>query len=301
MTAGRAGPAEPGGNASDGAAAGNGGPDGAATAGAGTAGAGTAGGAVAGGPDVPAAAGVVFGEALPGAVRYAQLLAGPGVERGIIGPAEAGRIWDRHLLNCAAIARLVPSRASVADVGSGAGLPGIVLALLLPSARVTLVESLARRATFLEECVAELELANTEVVRGRAEELSGQVAADVVTARAVAPLDRLAALCLGLLRPGGRVLAMKGASAEAELARARPALMRLGVTEARVTTVSGADAAATATVVVLSGRSDGHEPARGGRAGGRTGSRPATRPGGSGTGGPAAGRLARPNSRRGGG
>jgi 16S rRNA (guanine527-N7)-methyltransferase len=257
-----------------------------------------------GGAEQPAdmaAAAAVFGEAFPRALRYAELLAGPGVERGIVGPAEADRIWDRHLLNCAAIARLVPLKASVVDVGSGAGLPGIVLALLLPGARVTLVESLARRVSFLEECVADLGLANVDVVRGRAEELAGQLAADVVTARAVAPLDKLAGLCLGLLRPGGRVLAIKGASAEAELARARPALARLGVTEARVMTVSGADAAATATVVVLAGSADGHAGGRGGRAGGDPRGRNTGRAGGQRASGPAGGRMARPNSRRGGG
>jgi len=254
------------------------------------------------GSRVPDGAAAVFGEALPGAVRYAELLAGPGVERGIVGPAEADRIWDRHLLNCAAIGRLVPSRAWVVDVGSGAGLPGIVLGLLLPSARLTLVESLARRVSFLEECVLILGLTNTEVVRGRAEELAGQLAADVATARAVAPLEKLAGLCLGLLRPGGRVLAIKGSSAEAELARARPALTRLGITDARVTTVSGADAAATATVVVLSGSAEARGQSgpvrRGGRAMDRQG---VARPGGQRASGRADGRQARPNSRRGGG
>jgi 16S rRNA (guanine527-N7)-methyltransferase len=251
--------------------------------------------------DVAAAAEALFGAALPQAMRYAGLLAGPGVERGIVGPSESDRIWERHLLNCAAVARLVPSRAWIVDVGSGAGLPGIVLALLLPSARVTLVESLARRVTFLEECVADLGLANAEVVRGRAEDLAGQMAADVVTARAVAPLEKLVGPCLGLLRPGGRVLAMKGASAEAELARARPALARLGVTDARVTTVSGADGAAAATVVVLSAPADLHAAARAARTGRRPGGRDGGRPGGQRGTGPAGGRMARPNSRRGGG
>ena len=253
------------------------------------------------GAPIPDGAAAVFGDALPVAVRYAELLAGPGVERGIVGPAEADRIWDRHLLNCAAIARLVPSRAWVVDVGSGAGLPGIVLALLLPSARVTLVESLARRVSFLEECVADLGLVNADVVRGRAEELAGRMAADVATARAVAPLEKLAGLCLGLLRPGGRVLAIKGASAEAELARARPALARLGIAEARVTTVSGADDAATATVVVLSGSADARAHGRAVRGGGGVRDRQVARPGGSRTSGLTGGRQARPNSRRGGG
>jgi 16S rRNA (guanine527-N7)-methyltransferase len=257
-------------------------------------------GEVAGQEEIPAAAEAVFGDAFPGAVRYAELLSGLAVERGIVGPAEAARIWDRHLLNCAAIARLVPLKASVVDVGSGAGLPGIVLALLLPSARLTLVESLARRVSFLEECVADLGLANVDVVRGRAEELAGQLAGDVVTARAVAPLDKLAGLCLGLLRPGGRVLAIKGESAEAELTRARPALVRLGVTDARVMTVAGADGAATATVVVLAGSADGHSPGRGGRAGGGGRGRENGRASGQ-RASARVGRMTRPNSRRGGG
>jgi 16S rRNA (guanine527-N7)-methyltransferase len=203
-------------------------------------------------PAPPAAAAQVFGAALPAAIHYAGLLCGAGVERGIVGPAEAGRIWDRHLLNCAAVAQLVPPRSSVADVGSGAGLPGIVLALLLPQAHVTLVEPLARRSVFLNECAAELGLATVVVVRGRAEELAGDISADIVTARAVAPLDRLAPICAGLARPGGTVLAVKGASAEAELERARPVFIRLGVRDSRVVEVSSADGAAAATVVVFS-------------------------------------------------
>ena len=242
----------------------------------------------------------IFSDALPLARKYADLLSGPGVERGVVGPAEAERIWDRHLLNCAAIARMVPAHCSLADVGSGAGLPGIVLALLLPGVRVTLVESMARRVAFLEECVSELGLANVDVVRSRAEDLAGHLAVDVVTARAVAPLDKLAGLCLGLVRPGGKVLAIKGASADTELARARPVLARLGVTDARVVEVGSADGTAAATVVVFnaahrrSGEQHGqagHHPA--GHPGGRQGGQ--QRPGAS-----SANRRSRPNSRRGG-
>jgi len=191
------------------------------------------------------------------------MLAGPGVERGLVGPAEAGRIWDRHLINCGLVYELLApcpaetvdagedaSRGPVpggqpsdrlvdgqlADLGSGAGLPGIVLAILRPDLRVTLVEPMARRTAFLAECVAELGLRNVEICRGRAEELTGEIGADVVTCRAVARLDRLAELAAGLARPGGLVLAIKGASAETELAGADPALRRLGVTEAEVVT-----------------------------------------------------------------
>ena len=193
----------------------------------------------------------MFGPALSQAQTYARLLTEVGTERGIVGPAEAARIWDRHLLNCGVISRLIPTRCSLVDLGSGAGLPGIVLAILLPHARVTLVEPMARRAEFLTECVAALGLQNAEVLRGRGEELAGKLTADVVTSRAVAPLDRLAGLSAGLARSGGRVLAMKGATAAAELARARPALARLGVSDARVEEVRSPDGVVSATVVTF--------------------------------------------------
>ncbi len=252
----------------------------------------------------PGSAGAeLFDEVLPVARKYASLLTGPGVERGVVGPAEAERIWDRHLLNCAVVARLIPSRCSLIDLGSGAGLPGIVLAMMLPGVKVTLLEALARRVAFLEECVAELGLANARVVRGRAEDLAGQLQADVVCSRAVAPLDKLAGLSVGLVRPGGRVLAIKGASADAELVRARPALARLGVVDARVSQVGSADGSVTATVVMFTA-----PERRGSGAGaGRVSGKPAGKPGGQASGqrgypgAAAAGRKARPNSRRGGG
>ena len=161
----------------------------------------------------------VFGDRLPLAERYAELLTTDAVVRGLIGPREVPRIWERHLLNCAVVADLIPPGASVVDVGSGAGLPGIVLAVARPDLAVTLVEPLARRTAFLTEAVATLELDRTAVVRARAEECVGRLpGADVVTARAVAPLDRLVGWCLPLVAAGGRLLALKGASAEAELA-----------------------------------------------------------------------------------
>jgi 16S rRNA (guanine527-N7)-methyltransferase len=185
----------------------------------------------------PAAARLVFGSALGLAERYAELLAGPGVERGLIGPRETARLWDRHLMNCAAVADLVPrptAGRSVIDLGSGAGLPGIVLAMLLTDSEVILLEPMARRVAFLEECVRLLGLRNTAVHRARAEEAAGRLVADVVTARAVAPLDRLAGMAAALVRPGGLVLAMKGAGAEQEVARARPVLDRLGARDVTV-------------------------------------------------------------------
>jgi 16S rRNA (guanine527-N7)-methyltransferase len=248
------------------------------------------------------AAAEMFGDALPQATRYAELLTGIGVERGVLGPAEAERIWDRHLLNCGAVARLVPARCSLVDLGSGAGLPGIVLAMLLPGVRVTLLEPLARRVEFLQQSVADLGLANVEVVRGRAEELAGHIAGDIVTARAVAPLDKLAGLSLGLARPGGRVLAIKGSTAEAELAKARPVLARLGVTDARIVQATGAAGRVTATVVSFTAPE--HRGSSGGsrrRASGQAGRGPSTQMGRTASGATTSGRKARPNSRRGGG
>ena len=170
----------------------------------------------------------MFGPALGLAQRYAGLLAGPGTEQGLIGPRESARLWDRHLMNCAAVAELVPRPCSMIDLGSGAGLPGVVFAMLLPDSDIVLLEPMARRAAFLEECVRVLGLSNAVVRCARAEQVAGQLQADVVTARAVAPMKRLAGLALGLVRPGGVVLAIKGAGAAQELAQARPVLRKLG-------------------------------------------------------------------------
>jgi 16S rRNA (guanine527-N7)-methyltransferase len=176
----------------------------------------------------------IFGDALPVAERYVRFLAEAGVERGLIGPREIDRLWDRHLINCAVLAEVVPDRASVVDIGSGAGLPGIVLAIVRPDLSITLLEPLLRRTTFLEECVAMLELENVEVRRGRAEEVSREFSVDVVTARAVAPLDRLARWALPLLRPGGELLALKGERAAAELKDAGPVLDGFGIRTAEL-------------------------------------------------------------------
>ena len=176
-----------------------------------------------------------FGAALDQARRYAELLATDGVTRGLIGPRETERLWDRHLLNCAAVSELLPERGVLVDIGSGAGLPGVVLAMLRPSLQVILLEPLLRRSVFLEECVAELGLSNATVLRARAEEkAAAHIEADVATARAVAPLDRLAGWAARLLRPGGELLAIKGQSADEEIAAAQPALSRLGVRSAEV-------------------------------------------------------------------
>jgi 16S rRNA (guanine527-N7)-methyltransferase len=172
----------------------------------------------------------VFGERLPLARRYAEHLATSGVERGLIGPREAPRIWERHVLNCAVVAGLVPDGARLVDVGSGAGLPGIPLALARPDTRVVLVEPLARRVDWLREVIVDLGVA-VEVERGRAEEdvvRRRWEGADVVTSRAVAPLARLAGWCLPLLRPGGQMLAVKGAAVADEVERDAAAVRRLG-------------------------------------------------------------------------
>nr|BFE64313.1 16S rRNA (guanine(527)-N(7))-methyltransferase RsmG [Dactylosporangium thailandense] len=192
----------------------------------------------------------VFGDRLPAATRFAELLVTDGVVRGLIGPREAPRIWERHLLNCAVVADLIPSGASVVDVGSGAGLPGMVLAVARPDLSVTLVEPLARRTAFLSEAVTALGLERTTVVRARAEECVGKLAlADVVTARAVAPLDRLAGWCLPLTAIGGHLLAMKGASAAAEVAEHAEVLTKLGAGTASVRTCGDAILAEPTTVV----------------------------------------------------
>jgi len=186
-----------------------------------------------GAPAPPPGAVAVFGPALDEARAYAGMLATRGVEWGLIGPHEVPRLWDRHLLNCAVVADLIGSQyRTLVDIGSGAGLPGIVLAMMRPELAVTLLEPMERRCRFLSGCVAELGLANARVLRGRAEDAT--LRADVATARAVAPLDRLAELAVRVVRPGGLVLAIKGQTADAELRKARPVLRRIGARGARV-------------------------------------------------------------------
>jgi 16S rRNA (guanine527-N7)-methyltransferase len=203
-------------------------------------------------PALRAGARKVFGERLSLAEAYAELLVTDGVVRGLIGPREAPRIWERHLINCGVMSEMIPFGASVFDVGSGAGLPGIVLAVARPDLTITLVEPLARRTAFLSEAVTALGLdATVTVVRGRAEDLAGgpPAAADVVTARAVAPLDRLAGWCLPLAAVGGRLLALKGSSAAEEVADHRAAIARLGGSEP-VIAVCGVDVIDPPTTVV---------------------------------------------------
>ena len=212
-------------------------------------------------PDLPAAPAVasrVFGSALPAAERYVARLATDGVRRGLIGPREVARLWERHVLNSAAVAEAVPEGARVVDVGSGAGLPGIPLGLARPDLSLTLVEPMARRVEFLAEAVAELEEElggrRWSVVRGRAEEraVAGAVGrVDVVTARAVAPLPRLVAWCRGLLRPGTQLVALVGARALAELPSVRAELEAAGMRDIEPRAVGAELGEAATTVVVM--------------------------------------------------
>ncbi|NYI88454.1 16S rRNA (guanine527-N7)-methyltransferase [Amycolatopsis endophytica] len=178
----------------------------------------------------PEVAGRVFGDGLDRAAEFVDMLERSGVERGLIGPREVERLWDRHLLNSAVVGERIDAGVRVIDVGSGAGFPGVPLAIARPDLDVVLVEPMARRADWLNEVVETLEL-DVTVERGRAEEkvLRKRVGlADVVTSRAVAPLARLAGWCLPLVREGGMMLAVKGASARDEVARDATAVARVG-------------------------------------------------------------------------
>lgn len=195
----------------------------------------------------------VFGDHYDKAVAFTALLTEHGVERGLIGPREVDRLWERHILNSAVVAELLPQGSRVVDVGSGAGLPGIPLAIARPDLDLTLLEPMARRVAWLTECVEALGLKVT-VVRGRAEEgpVREQLSdSDVVTARAVAPLERLTRWCLPLLRPGGRLVALKGESAAEELERDAEAVRRAGGIRPRVITCGGEVLELPTTVVLV--------------------------------------------------
>jgi 16S rRNA (guanine527-N7)-methyltransferase len=195
----------------------------------------------------------IFGDRLPLARRYAELLADTGVSHGLIGPREVPRIWDRHILNCAVLAPLIGSGRTVADVGSGAGLPGLVLAVARPDLRITLVEPLLRRVSWLQQAIDDLGLGNVTVVRSRAGEVTDRF--DVVTARAVAALPQLLEWCLPLAVPGGTFLALKGGNAATELQDAAPTLQRLGAASAAVESVGAGVVDPPATVVrVVAGK-----------------------------------------------
>nr|WP_102145537.1 16S rRNA (guanine(527)-N(7))-methyltransferase RsmG [Mycobacterium sp. QGD 101] len=221
-------------------------------------------------PAAPRAAATVFGAELERAQRYAEILAGAGVERGLLGPREVDRIWDRHILNSAAVAELLAAGEHVADIGSGAGLPGIPLALARPDVRVTLIEPLLRRSDFLREVVGELCL-DVTVVRGRAEDASvrqqvGEM--DAVASRAVASLDKIVRWSMPLLKPGGRMLALKGERAEDEIREHRRVMAALGADGVRVVPC-GADYLTPPVTVVVARRGTQIERANRSRSTGR--------------------------------
>lgn len=202
---------------------------------------------------VPEAVHTVFGDRSDLAVAYAESLATEGIERGLIGPREIPRIWERHVLNSAALAEVIPEGARVVDIGSGAGLPGIPLAIARPDVHVQLVEPLLRRTTYLSLIVARLGL-HTEVVRGRAEEkdvLRAVGGADIVTSRAVAPLGKLVGWSLPLVRVGGHMKALKGSTVSEELQRDAKAIAAAGAGEAEILTVGEGVLEQPTNVVVL--------------------------------------------------
>lgn len=178
-----------------------------------------------GGRTVDEIAGEVFGDAVPSIERYVDILTTRGVEWGLMGPKEAPRIWGRHIFNSAALSTLMPEGCQVADVGSGAGLPGIPLAIARPDIRITLIEPLLRRSNFLTGVVEELGLGDrVDVLRGRAEDVGQHF--DIVTARAVAKLPTLVGWTRGLIGQGGELLGLKGASAQEELDNAQKVLKK---------------------------------------------------------------------------
>ena len=203
-------------------------------------------------PPVDEAAAAIFGARLDIAQRYAELLAGVGVERGLLGPREVDRLWERHLLNCAVVGELLGPGDKVIDVGSGAGLPGIPLAIARPDLEITLLEPLLRRSEFLGEAVAERGLA-IEVVRGRAEEpwIREQFGArDVAVSRAVAPLDKLTKWSMPLLRADGRMIAIKGERAPDEVEAYRRVMAASHAVDVRVVTCGAPYLRPPATVVL---------------------------------------------------
>jgi 16S rRNA (guanine527-N7)-methyltransferase len=216
-----------------------------------------------GAPDAPPAAAEAFGDRLELARVYADWLAGPGVERGLIGPREVERLWDRHILNSVAVGELIGPGERVIDIGSGAGLPGLPLALARPDLTVTLVEPMLRRSEFLAEAVAALGV-EVGVVRGRAEDRAVRTdlaGADAVVSRAVADLGKLSRWSLPLLRQGGRMLALKGERAAAEVAEHRPAMARLGAAGVEVVRC-GEGYLSPPTTVVVAVRGGRPSPAR---------------------------------------
>ncbi len=184
--------------------------------------------------DALEAAQKVFGDRLPVAQRYVEHLATSGIERGLIGPREVPRLWERHVLNCAVVQELIEEGAKVADVGSGAGLPGLCLAIARPDLTLTLIEPLERRVIWLTEIVEDLGLENVDIMRSRAEQAVGYVEADYVTARAVSALVGLLDITLPILRGTGQLLALKGRTAAEEITKAKKKLNKYGARETEI-------------------------------------------------------------------
>ena len=203
-------------------------------------------------PAPPRYAEAVLGSGLELLCRYAESLASDGVTRGLIGPREVPRLWDRHLLNCHTLVAQIGEGASVCDLGSGAGLPGLVVARCRPDLEVTLVEPLLRRSTYLHEVSEALNLANVTIVRGRADSLHRTHSFDVVTSRALAPMSRLLEWSMPLVSDRGSLLAMKGASVAEELAEATEVLAGFGCRKPELLTLTQADGVSTTTVVRVS-------------------------------------------------
>lgn len=222
-------------------------------------------------PPPPSSVTEVFGDRSDLAVKYVEILANAGLERGLMGPRERPRLWDRHVLNSAAAASHMAQGEMVVDIGSGAGLPGIPLALARPDLQITLVEPLLRRVNFLEEAIGDLRI-DVRVLRGRAEEsniIAEAGEADIVTSRAVAPLAKLAGWSAPLLRGGGRMVALKGESAAEEVERDAKALVKLGFVDVRVEVVAAPDADETRLVIATKGTRMSNRGSRSRGSGGR--------------------------------
>ncbi len=190
-----------------------------------------------------------FGESWERVNAFAEILGAEGEVRGLIGPRELDRLWDRHILNSAAVVPYLPVQGSVADLGSGAGLPGLVIACMLPDVHVRLIEPMERRCAWLTEAIDHVGLTSVEVLRGRAEEFHGAFTVSAVTARAVAALDKLSRWAVPLLESGGELVVLKGRSVEQEIEPARKVLRKFKMSEPEILEARTIDAVEATTVV----------------------------------------------------